>query len=286
MNRDHEPGRQHRGMVLVAVLWIMVALSIIVTGLVQAVRSEVRLVSGAREAVVAQALGDAAIHLVLQDMTSNPEKIKRLTQRTVSYQGQNIEVQVMPLNGLIDINQAPKALLASLFTLAGGLVPGAAQSLAQAVIEARTHKDSRGLPEGFEANEDLLRVSGVDYDLYANIRALITADQPASGKVNPLAAPPAVLQVLAGGDAQRAGDVATRRDAGQAGVDTTTTLTAAYIDDAGTERFEIKARVMLPSGVAMLVSRSVDLGDGQADGLPWRTFRTENKFEPVNGKAH
>ena len=62
--------------------------------------------------------------------------------------------------------------------------PYPASGLAQAVIETRSHKDSRGLPEGFEANEDLLRVAGVDYDLYANIRALITTDQPASGKVN------------------------------------------------------------------------------------------------------
>ena len=43
-------------MALIAVLWIVAALGIIVTGLVQAVRSETRLVSVAREAVVAEAL--------------------------------------------------------------------------------------------------------------------------------------------------------------------------------------------------------------------------------------
>jgi len=39
-------------MALIAVLWIVAALGIIVAGLVQSIRSEIRLVSGARDAVV------------------------------------------------------------------------------------------------------------------------------------------------------------------------------------------------------------------------------------------
>jgi general secretion pathway protein K len=273
-------------MALIAVLWIVAALGVIVAGLTQAVRSEIRLVSGARDVVVAEALGEAAIHLVLQDMASNSEKVKRMVSTNVVFQGQSIAVQVMPLNGLIDINQAPASLLASLFTVAGRLPPGDAANLAQAVIETRERKDSVGQPEGFEATEDLLRVPGLGYDLYANISGLVTADQPGSGKVNPMAAPIGVLQVLAGGDAQRAGSIAENRASGQTGVDTTTTLTSAYVDDAGTDRFELKARVLLPGGASISVARSVDMADGDADGLPWRTYRTENKFVPVNGKAN
>ena len=273
-------------MALIAVLWIVAALGIIVTGLVQAVRSETRLVSVAREAVVAEALGDAAIHLVLQEMASNNEKIKRLVTTSVVFQGQSIAVQVMPLNGLIDINQAPATLLASLFSVAGGLSPGDAASLAQAVVETRERKDNLGQPEGFDANEDLLRVPGLGYDLYANINGLVTADQPGSGKVNPMAAPEGVLQVLAEGDAQRAAGIAANRDSGQTGIDTATTLASIYVDDAGTDRFEVKARVPLPSGASIFVARSVDMGDGDADGLPWRTYRTENRFMPANGKTN
>ena len=273
-------------MALIAVLWIVAALGIIVAGLVQSIRSEIRLVSGARDAVVAEALGDAAIHLVLQEMASNSEKVKRLVTTNVVFQGQSIAVQVMPLNGLIDINQAPDTLLASLFSVAGQLSPGDAASLAQAVVEARERKDSFGQPEGFDANEDLLRVPGLGYDLYANISSLVTADQPGSGKVNPMAAPVGVLQVLAGGDAQRAVGIAANRDSGQTGIDTTTTLASAYVDDAGTDRFEVKARVLLSGGASISVARSVDMSDGDVDGLPWRTYRTENRFMPVNGKAN
>ena len=53
MNRPYHHGE--RGLALVAVLWLVAALSLIVTGLVASVRSETRLVSGAREGVVAGA---------------------------------------------------------------------------------------------------------------------------------------------------------------------------------------------------------------------------------------
>ena len=58
------------GLALVAVLWLVAALSLIVTGLVASVRSETRLVSSAREGVVAGVAGDAAIHVVLHGMVA------------------------------------------------------------------------------------------------------------------------------------------------------------------------------------------------------------------------
>lgn len=268
-------------MALIAVLWIVAVLGIIVTGMGHAVRNEIRLVSGARHAVVAEAMGDAAIHLVLQEMVSVAERPKQLTRANVMYKNQPISVQILPLNGLIDINSAPPALLASLFSIAGQVPPDAAAALAQATVETRMRKDSVGQPEGFEAIEDMLRVPGVNYTVYANISRLITADRPGSGKVNPMAAPEGVLNVLAGGNAGRASSIAADRDAGRPGIDTTTTLTSEYIDNAATQRFQLQARVPLSDGAALLVSRSVDLDDGALDGLPWRTFHTEQRFEPA-----
>lgn len=273
-------------MALIAVLWIVAALGIIVTGMVHAVRNEVRLVSGARQTVVAEAVGDAAIHLVLQEMAVSQDRPKRLLTSNVTYQNQTIAVQVLPLNGLIDINKAPQALLASLFSVAGGVDPNAASALAQATVETRERKDALGQAEGFEANEDLLRVPGLSYTVYANISRLITADQPGSGKVNPMAAPEGVLTVLAGGNTQRAGSIAANRDAGATGIDTTTTLTSEYIDNADTQRFQLQARVPLSNGASLLISRSVDLADGMQDGLPWRTYHTEQRFQPANDKGN
>ena len=91
--------------------------------------------------------------------------------------------------------------------------------------------------------------------------------------------------VLAGGDPARAASVAAGRDAGQAGVDTTT-LATEFTDNATTRRFRLTARVPLPQGSAVLISRSVDLGDGAQDGLPWRTFHVEQRLEAASGRVN
>ena len=270
--------RCQRGLALIAVLWTVAALSIIVTGVVQTVRNEVQLVTATRQTTVAGALGDAAIQLVLQELVTRTTRPSQLEIVNVSYQGQDITVQVMPLNGLIDINKAPEPLLASLYTVAAGLAPDAAAALAQATVETRTRKEGSRPEEGFEANEDLLRVPGLTYTAYANIARLITASQPGSGRVNPMAAPEGVLTVLAGGDVARAHRIAADRDAGIAGIDTTT-LATAFIDRSTTQRFRLQARVPLPDGMAVLISRSVDMNSDTDSGLPWRTFQVEQQMD-------
>ena len=268
-----------RGMALIAVLWIVAVLGIIVTSMGQSVRNEVRLVSGARESVVANALGDAAIHIVLQELAARTEPVAGLTRTEVLYQGRTISVEVMPLNGLIDINKAPQELLVSLFGIGAHMPPDVAASLAQATVETRSRKGASGREEGFDAPEDLLRVPGLDYTVYANISRLITADRPGSGKVNPMAAPEGVLTVLADGNTARASSISNDRDSNRPGIDTTS-LTAAFIDNTATKLLRIQAKVSLPSGASLLVARSVDLSDGVRDGLPWRTFHAEQRFEP------
>ena len=103
-----------RGMVLIAVLWIVAALSIIVSGITRSVREEARMLSLTRQSVEFSALGDAAIQLALQEMASLPAPVGRLIQIETVYQGVAIPVEVMPLNGLIDINAASMPLLSRL----------------------------------------------------------------------------------------------------------------------------------------------------------------------------
>ena len=287
MNRLH--GHGHRrffsgGVVLIAVLWIVAALAIIVTGFSRAVRDEVNLVSSARQSVVAQALGDAAIELVLQQMVAKSTPLSRLTSTDVLYRGVPIRVEIMPLNGLIDINRASESLLGRLYEIAGGIAPEAARALSLATIEVRERRSPRGLPERFEAIEDLLRVPGVDYGLYARLSALITADVRGNGRVNPLAAPEAVLAVLANGDAGLAARVARERDAGMAGVDTTA-FEASFTDNSFSRRYRIQARVPMEDGAWLHTSRNVDLVASMRDGMPWRTFYTERRVEPMTRKA-
>jgi general secretion pathway protein K len=270
-------------MVLIAVLWMVAALSIIVTGVSRSVREESRVVSRARQSVEALALGDAAIQIVLQSLSSRTGLVGRAEKVEVLYRGVPMTVQIMPLNGLIDINGAPMQMLSRLYAIAGGLPVERAEALAQATVTARERKDSRGGVARFEAVEDLLQVPGVDYSLYARLSGLVTADLRSGGKVNPLAAPLGVLTVLAGGNASVASRIAADREAGVEGIDTTA-LDAGFTDNTTVRRFRIEARVPMVDGAWFRISRSVDLGSRARSGVPWHTFSSSHRFEPVGSK--
>ena len=275
--------RHARGMVLIAVLWMVVALSIMVTGLTRSVREESRVMSRSRQSVEALALGNAAIQITLQNLLSQSVTLGRMRQEVVVYRGVSMPVQIMPLNGLIDINSAPVPLLARLYVVAGGLSTEAAEKLAQATVAARERKDLKGSAVQFEAGEDLLQVPGLDYNLYARLSGFITTDLRGSGKVNPMAAPLEVLVVLAGGDAAVASRIAADRDAGLEGIDTTA-LDASFTDNTTARRFRIQARVPMADTSWLRVSRNIDLGSRVRSGVPWHTFSSSHSFEPVDRK--
>lgn len=275
-----------RGLALIAVLWMVAALSIVVSGMGKAVRNELRTVSVARQMVAAGLLGDAAIHLVLQDILTNPQRPTRLQVLNQTYHGVTMSVQVLPLSGLIDVNAAPPSLLESLFRVAGGMTPKDATALAQAAVELRSLKDSRGRPQGFAAIEDLLRVPGLDYPLYASIQALVTTDLRGNGRVNPMAAPLEVLAVLAEGNQVDAMRIAKLRDAGATGIDISRLNRAHIEENSPTQRFRLQAQVPLNDGAWVLRVRTVDLSPRPQDDQPWRIFRVEQRIEPALGTSN
>jgi general secretion pathway protein K len=278
MTRRH--GHPVRGLALIAVLWIVAALSILVLGMSHTVRNEVRTTAALRESTLAAGWGDAALQLVLQELAIQRPRPTRRMQIQTQYQGASIEVTVQPTTGLIDLNNATTPLLTSLFAVAGGLPPAAAQQAALAILAARSgNLNGRARPTPFEATEDLLGIPGVDYPLYARISRLITVDGMTSGRVDALAAPLEVLVVLADGNVANAMRIATAREAGQAGIDTATTLNNAYLATAAPKRYRLDARVGLADGRLAVFSRTVDLEDGLPDGLPWRTLQTQRWME-------
>lgn len=272
--------RHHGGMALIAVLWLVAALSIMVMGLVHNLRGEARLAGQARQMAVAAGLGDGAIHIVLQEMMARAQQGQRQMRVEVvpvAYGGQDIAVEILPISGLININGAGIPLLAQMFAVAG-LAPDAAQALAQTVVDMRSSKDAQGSSRNFEAVEDLLQVPGIDYDLYAKIAPLLTADQIGGERVNPLAATNPVLLVLAGGDAGKAASVEAQRAASAVGVDTTGLIGEFIDNNSATQRFRLTARVPLSDGAAVFVARSVNLTSTARDGMPWHTYRFEQRL--------
>ena len=276
------PTAVHRGIALIAVLWIVAALGIAVIGITQTVRSETRAIAGAKQMLEAQAKGEAAAMLALQDLSVATGGGRPAWRRyEVPLDGQSLVVEVAALNGFVDINRAPTELLSVVLSSAGGRNEQGASALAQAIVQSRQERSTSGQARGFEAVQDLMRVEGMDYDLYARLRPLLTADAQGSGKINPQAAPLEVLTVLAEGNATRALSMVSARAQGGASSMDTTTLRGEFIDSVVGSRYRVQALVPMSDGFESVVTLYVDINPDQRSGLPWRIFNAETWMRAI-----
>lgn len=271
-----------RGVALIAVLWLVAAMGLIITGIVQSVRSEIKTASFQRQALVNGATADAAILLALQNLNSREKEPDNTIQSVpIKYNGVNLTVIVQPLNGLIDINTAPLTLLVDMYRYAGGLNLQAAQAIAQLTLETRQLKSAKGIPYGFDAIEDLLRVNTMTYDLYANIKPLLTADlKDGTGRVNPMVAPLGVLQILTGGDTAKAVILMAQRNADPKAMDTSL-LVPSHIDAASTRSLLLQVDMPLANGGVYNKSWFVYLDADPRSGLPWRVLNTQQSLAVI-----
>lgn len=267
-----------KGLVLVAVLWLVAALSVIATGMMQAVKTEARVTGRMRDMTMASVLGESAMQIALQSIVVGGKQPNALLQDQVSYAGLAIPVRVIPLNGYIDINKAPVELLGQMMQTAAGLDPQRSGQLAQAIVEIRSTPGPSGKAALFEAPEDVMRVPGLDYPVYAAIARLITTDSRGSGRVNPLAAPLQVLRVLTAGNDAAVAHFAAGRESGQPGLDQSS-MNGAWLDAAGSRALELEAQVPLSDGTVVRVVRRYAIGKSN-DGLPWRIFYAETSIAP------
>ena len=251
-------------------------MALIITGLVQSVRNEVQVVSLHRQSVLAGSVADAAVLLAMQNMHAKKVELPKGVQKMpVEFEGQTLDVWVRPTNGLVDINQAPIELIAKIYQFAGDLNADDAQTLAQSTVEFRQTKNPKGVAIGFDASEDLLNVPGMTYSLYAKIKQLVTADlRGSSGRINPLAAPLEVLQVLTGGDAARAHVLLAQRDADGIPMDTSF-FDPSQIEIASSPNLQFQVQVQLAG--ANLLEKNVNIywGTDPRSGLPWRVLSSQ-----------
>lgn len=297
MGRGRLAARDH-GLALVAVLWMTAALSLLVGGLLSLARAEVKAAQVRGAAAEAIALGDAAIQLAVLDWRTATPPPDSLRRADYMLEGRVIAVRVVPATGYINLNAAPEPLLRALLTLGGGLDPAVAGVLAQHLIDWRDADDA-ALPEGAEAPayaaanvawrprngrllvpEDLLQVLGFDFDLFERIRPYVTVWAGAAAGVNPLAAPPEVLAVLAGGNHALAGRIAAARDAGDRSMDLTA-LDPAFLDQGGVGSvLHVEAEV--PVGELRALRGRWIVAAPDAGGAPWQTLTAEPvRFLPL-----
>ncbi len=260
-----------QGIALLAVLWLVAALSVMVIGLLHAVRGEVSIAGQSRKTMLSNGLADAAIRLVLQELVAgNNKSVKFIQTKTVSVFGNQVQVEVTPLSGYVDLNNAPANLLADTFEYAGGVSKDTAQRMATSAVAARDQKGPDGLPVRFHAVEDLLRLEGLDYSVYAKIKNFLTVDIVGSGRVNPLAASRGTLLILAKGDQARAQQLLESRHSNPESMDTTT-LTATGIDMAPTSYLAVRATTATQDNTSFVRTWRVDIAS-PAYGLPWRVL--------------
>jgi len=276
------------GMALVAVLWIVAALSIMVAGLTYTVRQQIQVAGTVREQTSGQAIGEGAMALALQDLLAHSDRPTGAGSIQVTYGGVEVTVEVAPLNGWISLNGAGQPLLTALLTVAGELDAGPAQALAARLIEwrdARPDVDpiapgaaSAARPRRFEAPEDLLLVPGVDYPLYARIAPLVSTDLAGVSQVNPQAAPAEVLRVLAQGNAARVEQYLAQRASG-AGADASGFDVALMGDGGGgANLYRLRAKVPLEKGKMLVLTSDVALGAVYSRAVPWTILRTDRRI--------
>ncbi len=247
--RDFRPLRQN-GMTLVAVLWVLAALSIVAASLAGVARVEIRGVQAMRDTAQLVALADAAVQLASRAVAAMETEPSRSIRMTVQVEGRTIPVEVTPFGGLLNINLAPESLLADALIHLGGSDPAHAAATAARIVESRQPSGAidpagvTGLRSGpFVSAEDLMQVEGLDYLIFGRIRPFIVTEPLGDGKIAPLAAPEPLLRVLARGDQAVAARIGRLRDAGEPIIDTTQ-LVQAHVGTHVGQPWRVQAQVV------------------------------------------
>lgn len=137
MNRR---GRPHeRGFALLIVLWSLALLALLGTRVTSAGRTEAQLARNMRDAAVAEAAADGAVHQAVFHLLDRSEGRWVADGRARRIDGAGVSISVLPQNpaGLVNPNSAPPALMAALIREVGG-DPRAAPTIAAAIFDWRT----------------------------------------------------------------------------------------------------------------------------------------------------
>lgn len=278
-------------MMLVAVMWAVAALALLAGALASTAKSELGSLAYLRGAAMAEATGDSAIAAAVLALKTATEPVKGIAETSIDVDGMQVQVRLVPVSGLIDLNKASEELLTALFATGGGVSPDDALVLARRVLDWRDPDNAaqelgaedeayiaagtlaRPRNDKFMVPEDLMQVLGMSYDVFERVRPYITVDSGLAG-VDPSAAPPEVLAVLAGGNQELGQSLAAAFAAGDPTVDQTG-LDPKFVARGGrTQVRRAEARVPVGDGRTMTRTWWVD-PNGAAAGAPWRVLRRE-----------
>ncbi len=293
------PARASEGFILVAVLWLLLALAMLVTVYATFVTRSAFAVAANSDAIKAEPLIAAGVELAAYRLGATPAKDRpALGQFSARVATARVAVAFATEAARIDLNNAPKPLLAGLF-VALGAGPSQADVYADRIVAWRTTVTAQDIdlnPENsfyrsaglnytprhapFVHVEELWLVHGLPAAFVQRMLPYVTVF---SGKpqVDALAAAPEVLAALPGVTPQVLQAVLAARDAG--GLDSASLQQlvggAAPGLTAGTEAktFRVGVRVDFENGHHSAAEAVIMLPD---DGpAPYRVLSWQNAFD-------
>ncbi|WP_117318927.1 general secretion pathway protein GspK [Chromatocurvus halotolerans] len=260
---------RQRGVALAIVVWFIAGMSLLVAGIVSQARVDIQLAQLHLFRAQAEAAGDGAIHLLMAQLQESPGAdggaMEGLPFGRYRFGEAEVRVMALPAQALVDVNSAPQALLAQLWSEAAGLPRDEAVQLAVNMVEWRSNRGGGNRGGGrFDVVEDVLRVEGMTRTRLDAVRHFISAGQ-GGGMAN--AAPQERLRqlsALAPGSGWNSGSLET------------SALPGARTPQAARSatRFRVDAIVDV-GGRQWLRRRWVASQSAMDSRLPWRTERTE-----------
>lgn len=291
---SHRNGQD--GVALAMLLWFVAAMLILVAGIATLAKQDVRLAQWQVHEVQTAALGDGAVKLLLRDFlyarAHGDYPGRGMFQNHYTLGGKTVNVRAVPIEGLVNLNEASEWLLTDLLHHSAGLPLESAEQLAERIVVWRSPGDdlavetdeylAAGLPHGprhdsLRVSEDLLQVMGITRDIYARVAELAHARPGGSGRIDLRAAPLEVLTLLSAGDGELAREVAMERaEAPFEEVPLLAGLLEEHIGGSSSaRRLRVDARVAFDDGKILQRRLWVDLDQSDAYRLPWRVDRVE-----------
>jgi len=183
-----------RGVAFIVVLWVLVLLTVMLSGFVVIARTEMLQARHLFDGTTARYAAEAGLSRVVREML-NPDMVARWVPDGRAYEfdfeGAKVKVEIQDESGKIDINQADETVLVPMFQQLG-IDAIEAQKLSDAIIDWRDVDDlvrpmgaedndyeSAGLPYGsadvpFTTVGELQQVLGMTYEIYEKLEPEIT----------------------------------------------------------------------------------------------------------------
>lgn len=288
------PHGKQRGVALAMLLWMLAALTLLVSGVVFQSRTDVQLTRLYLDQARVQAAALGAAHLLLAEQalaaSSGELNSGGIFAREYELNGLQLHARAVPVGGLVDLNLASPELLAVMFQYLGRLDANDAEQLAEQLVDWRmppqvdvaadvAADSAEGEEPALIGNgmltvvEDLLRVPGMSRAVYDRVRTAVHVEPGGQQGVDPLAAPEDVLLLIANGDAGVVDTIIeARRDTSVSAADLPGGLDPLYLASGGAGGYRVDVHVAQQSQPPLVQRIWVRMTGGQG-GVPWQFTR-------------